>query len=57
MRNTLNYVSESPIPDQLCSNCQFYNEPETGEVCGGCQLFAGPVHPDGYCTSWAAQAT
>ena len=54
MRETLGYVDESPNPEQLCSNCRFYTQPAEGDVCGGCQLFAGPVAPDGYCNSWAA---
>lgn len=55
-RQTLGYVDESPNPEQLCSNCRFYNQPEGGSPCGGCQLFQGPVAPEGYCTSWAAMA-
>lgn len=53
-RQALSYVDASPNPQQLCSNCRFYNRPEGGSPCGGCQLFAGPVAPEGYCTSWAA---
>ncbi|NBC18088.1 MAG: hypothetical protein GVY18_12325 [Bacteroidetes bacterium] len=54
MRETLQYADESPNPEQLCNNCRFYNEPADGEVCGGCQLFKGPVAPEGWCSSWAA---
>lgn len=54
MRETLQYADESPNPEQLCNNCRFYNQPAEGEVCGGCQLFKGPVAPEGYCSSWAA---
>jgi hypothetical protein len=57
MRETLQYVDESPNPEELCSNCRFYNEPPAGEACGGCQLFKGPVAPDGWCSSWAAMET
>ena len=56
-RASLGYVDDSPQPAQLCSNCRFYNRPEGGSDCGGCQLFAGPVAPGGYCTSWAAVQT
>lgn len=52
-REALEYVAESPNPNQVCSNCRFYTQPEGEDVCGGCQLFAGPVNPGGYCTSWA----
>ncbi len=53
-RASLNYVDNSPRPAELCSNCRFYNAPEGGSPCGGCQLFPGPVAPDGWCKSWVA---
>ena len=53
-RQALGYVDDSPYPVQLCNNCQFYNQPEGDSPCGGCQLFAGPVAPEGYCNSWVA---
>lgn len=53
MRETLQYVSNSPYEDKLCSNCQLYIEAEAGAQCGGCQIIAGPIAPEGYCTSWA----
>ena len=55
-RQTLGYVDNSPDPAKLCSNCQFYNQPEGDSPCGGCQLFQGPVAPEGYCNSWVAMA-
>ena len=57
MRQSLNYVDASVIPDQHCANCRFYNQPGDAAPCGGCQIFAGPVSPTGYCTSWARAAT
>ena len=60
MTTSLNYVDETPNPEQYCSNCSLYQQPEQEETtdgpCGGCQLFPGPVHPNGYCTSWAPAA-
>lgn len=60
MTETLNYVEETPNEEQYCSNCALYTPPEqaetTEEQCGGCQLFPGPVSPNGYCTSWAPAA-
>ena len=53
MRNQLQYVDASPDPEKLCSNCVLYTEPEAGAQCGGCTVVKGPIHPDGYCTSWA----
>lgn len=55
-RAALAYVDESPVIGQLCNNCQFYVAEQAGAACGGCQLFAGPVAPEGYCTGWAAMA-
>lgn len=52
LRENLEYVSETPIPEKRCDNCQFYIPAEAGESCGGCQLFAGAVAAGGYCTSW-----
>jgi len=57
MAESLNYVAETPNPEQNCANCALYEQPEaeetTDNACGGCQLFPGPVYPNGYCTSWA----
>ncbi|MEO0558688.1 MAG: high-potential iron-sulfur protein [Bacteroidota bacterium] len=55
-RNALNYVDKGTNPAEICSSCRLYTVPETGSGCGGCQLFAGPVLPGGYCTGWAAIA-
>ena len=38
-----------------CANCAQYVEGQYGD-CGGCNLFSGPVQPQGHCLSWAAQA-
>ena len=53
LRQSLGYVDATVKPTQYCANCRFYRLPEGGDRCGGCQLFAGPVSPAGYCTSWA----
>jgi len=50
----LQYVEESPNPEENCANCSFWQEPEGNANCGGCQLFPGSVHPDGWCNSWVA---
>ena len=54
LRQNFEYVNETPYPEKRCDNCQFYQQPEGDAVCGGCQLFAGPVSPEGYCNSWIA---
>lgn len=51
----LEYVTETPNPEKNCANCLFYQQPAQGKECGGCQLFPGPVHPNGYCKTWQAQ--
>ena len=55
-RQALQYVDVSERADQNCANCRVYNQPEGGSPCGGCQLFAGPVSPKGWCSGWVAQA-
>lgn len=54
-RATLKYVDNSTISNKTCDNCRFYTRPPSGNICGGCQVLPGPVHPKGYCTSWVAQ--
>lgn len=51
-RESHDYTDDSPVEGEYCYNCALYEEPEGGEDCGGCQLFAGPVHPDGWCDDW-----
>ena len=53
MRTQLQYVDESPDPEKLCSNCALYTAAPAEGQCGGCTVVKGPIHPDGYCTSWA----
>lgn len=51
-RENLGYATESPIADNQCNNCNLYLPPGK-KPCGGCMLFKGPVHAEGYCTYWA----
>ena len=55
-RTALDYVDESPRIGVKCTNCRFWLDGPDGSACGGCSLFAGPVAPGGYCSSWAANA-
>lgn len=55
-RKNFGYVSESPIADNKCSNCNLYLPPKEAQSCGKCILFEGPVQPEGYCTYWALKA-
>jgi len=54
MRTNLKYVEVSVDEGKNCANCKFYLADQHGEQCGGCQLFKGPVHPKGNCSSWFA---
>jgi hypothetical protein len=56
MRQTLQYVDKTPKEGQVCSDCAQWNDAAEGKVCGGCKLFTGPVHPDGYCLSYAPKS-
>jgi len=56
LRETLNYVAETPNPSERCDNCEYWVEDQHGEQCGGCTLFAGPVHPAGWCSSWVPES-
>lgn len=53
VREKFGYVKESPLPDNQCLNCNLYLPPKSGEPCGGCMLFKGPVYAEAYCTYWA----
>lgn len=54
-RNALQYVDRSPYPDKKCNGCNLYQAPPSVSQCGGCQVVKGPIHPEGYCTSWVAK--
>lgn len=51
-RTVNEYVDSSPKPEQHCSNCALYTQPEGGSQCGGCTVVAGPIHPEGWCRVW-----
>ena len=53
-RQSLGYVTKSPIPDNFCGNCSLYIPPKQNIECGGCMLFKGPVYAEGHCVQWAA---
>jgi len=55
LRAALQYVDRSP-PDSAkrCGNCAFYVAGNENQ-CGQCTLVKGPIHPLGYCNSWATK--
>ncbi len=54
MRTNLNYADASETEGQYCGNCQLKQDYAADASCLGCQLFAGPVSPGGWCMSWVA---
>lgn len=55
LRKALEYQDRTPHGDQKrCSNCAFYKAGGKDD-CGQCTLVGGPIHPQGYCNSWAAK--
>lgn len=54
MRESLNYVEYSPDSEKSCVQCAFYTGDTQG--CGDCQIFSGPVNPEGVCDSWSKKA-
>lgn len=53
IRAALRYVESSNLPGRTCRTCAQFRPGVYGR-CGGCQLFAGGVHPDGVCASYVA---
>jgi hypothetical protein len=51
-RQNLQYVAQSEKENQNCANCGLYVKPEKAGGCGGCKLFKGPAHPQGWCMTW-----
>ena len=51
-RESYNYVDKTPNIGNQCANCDYWEESESGEYCGSCDLFEGPVSPKGYCSKW-----
>lgn len=55
LRAALEYQDRSPHGEtKKCSNCAFFKAGKENE-CGRCTLLKGPIHPLGYCNSWAAK--
>ena len=55
LREALEYADKSPHGESKnCSICSFYVAGGKNE-CGRCTLVKGPIHPLGYCTSWASK--
>ena len=56
LRKQLEYRDDSPHGESKnCQNCAFYRAGKKNE-CGKCTLIKGPIHPLGYCDSWAGKS-
>jgi hypothetical protein len=53
LRDSLNYVEQSPDPSKSCTACSFFEA--AGDGCGTCHIFSGPANPHGHCDSWGAK--
>lgn len=51
----LGYVDKAPDPSKVCSGCALYQAPPAPGACGGCTAVKGPIHPQGWCKSFAAK--
>lgn len=54
-RQSQHYTDHSTHADKRCNNCRFYTA-GAPNACGECQVIRGPIHPEGNCDLWAAQA-
>ena len=54
-RTTLQYTDRAPAQDKQCRLCSFYQPAPEPTKCGSCTLVKGPIHPNGYCTAFAAK--
>lgn len=52
-KNAVQYQPD-PKGDQQCSNCRFYQPPESGDGPGQCQVVAGEIPPEAWCQLWTA---
>ena len=51
-RESVMYVAKSTDAEKNCANCRFMQVGTQPNGCNGCQLFKGPVNPEGNCKSW-----
>ncbi|MDZ4667353.1 MAG: hypothetical protein SGJ00_05660 [bacterium] len=51
-RESVEYVVKSADLEKNCANCRFMQIGTQANGCNGCQLFKGPVKPEGNCKSW-----
>ena len=54
-RTALQYTDRSPEAAKHCKVCNYFTAASDPASCGGCTLVKGPIHPNGYCTAFAAK--
>lgn len=50
----LQYVDQSPNPNQTCSNCRLFHREGEAAGCGKCDALPILVAEGGYCRAWTA---
>lgn len=55
LRTSLRYTERAP-DKETCAGCAFFKA-EENSACGTCELFKGPVNPQGHCDSWSKRET
>jgi len=51
-RTTFKYEAKATDATKPCDTCNFWEPAAEGDLCGGCTLVKGPIHPLGSCMSW-----
>lgn len=49
------YVDRAPDLARSCGRCSFFQAGHASQ-CATCTIVRGPIHPEGTCQLWAAQA-
>lgn len=52
-RTNLAYHDKAPTRDKRCEICALYLAPKSADGCSQCQLFKGPISPEGTCIYFA----
>lgn len=55
-KSAVNYVDQTPNPEQVCSNCVFWLPGADPAGVGACSMVQGEIAAEGWCAIWAPQA-
>lgn len=53
-RKSSGYIDRTLDPKRRCDNCAYWHARVSDWTCGACAVVKGPIHPDAFCTLWAA---